>query len=119
MIRYLAVCGSCAVCLAGCSTPTAGVRFVPRSSVVRVEPQPTTYREYREAERQGFLVAATGRGLAEGIDDLPTQMHDGEGLHVLAVDPATGEVVVRRLDDNTLARVDQAGLEVRATTYPD
>ena len=118
MIRCLLTLSVVALTLAGCSTPATEVRFVPNSTVFRVEPQPTTYGEYQKAERQGFLVAATGHGEAIGIDDLPTQIQAGERLHVLRVDLASGELLVLRLDYNAIARVNYEEVEVRGTTYP-
>ena len=117
MIRSLVILGLIMLILAGCSTPATEVQFVPSSTVFRVEPQPTTYGEFQEAERQGYLVAATGFGLAIGLDDLPTHVQAGERLHVLRVDAVTGEVLVRRLDYNTIVRVNFEGVEVRGTTY--
>ena len=118
MTRYFFLFAA-ALCTAGCSTPAPELRFVPTATVYRVEPQPTTSGEFRDAERQGYLIAATGSEMALGIDDLPTHLEAGAPLHVLQVDPRTGEALVRRLDDNTFARVNLEGLEVRATTYPD
>ena len=119
MIRCSAIVGLAGLCLAGCATPEAEVRFVPSSTVHRVEPQPTTGAEFQDAERQGYLVAATGRGEAFGVDDLPTQLQANERLHVLRVDPSTGEVVVLRLDYSTVACVSFEGVEVRRTSYHD
>ena len=117
MTRYLALVSIAAVCLAGCCSPPQARRFVPGSTVVRVEPQPTTRREFQDAEEQGCLIAATGMGMAFGTGDQPVQMQAGEALHVLRVDLRTGEVLVRRLDDHSLARLSPEGLEARATTF--
>ena len=117
MTWYPALLTAVALCVAGCSTPTVEVRFVPTSTAVRVEPQPTTYHEFRVAEREGCSVVATGVGVAYGIDDRCIQFQPGQRLRVLRVDPATGEVLVRRLDDNALARMTAEGVEARATTY--
>ena len=117
MTRCLIFLNVAAVCLAGCGSPPQARRFVPASTVVRVEPLPTTRREFQQAEQQGYLIAATGLGPAVNFWDRPVQMCNGEALHVLGVDADSGEVLVRRLDDHTLARLTLAGLEVRATTY--
>ena len=118
MIRSLIPLGVAALWLAGCSTPPP-VRFVPGSTVFRADPQPTSLGEFREAERQGYLVAATGYGPAYGVDDLPVKMQAGERLHVLRVMPDRDEVLVQRLDYHTLARVGRDGWELRGTTFPD
>ena len=117
MTGYLALVSSAMVCLVGCCSPPQARRFVPTSTVVRIEPQPTTRREFQDAEQRGYLVAATGHGVAFGIGDQVIAMQEGEALHVLRVDPDSGDVLVRRLDYHTLARLAPDGLEVRATTY--
>ena len=117
MTRYLSLASVAAVCIAGCCSSPQARRFVPSSTVVRVRPQPTTRREFQDAEQQGYLIAATGLGLAFGTGDQPIQMQAGEALHVLKVDPRSGEVLVLRLDDHTLARLSSEGVEVRTTTY--
>lgn len=117
MTRKLVLLSAASVCLGSCCSSPQARRFVPASSVMRVEPQPTTRYEFQAAERQGDLIAATGRGLAFGIGDQAIQMQPGEALHVLRVNPDSGEVLVRRLDYHSLARLSLDGLEVRATTY--
>ncbi len=91
--------------------------MVPSRTLVRVEPQPATGPEFREAAGRGLLVAATGIGWAFGMDDRLTRLQPGERLRVLRVDASTGGVLVYRLEGQTLARVSQDGLEVLATTY--
>ncbi len=84
---------------------------------MRVEPQPTTYAEFQDAEQQGCLIAATGLGMAFGLGDQPVRMQAGEALHVLGIDARSGEVLVRRLEYYTLARISAEGLEVKASAY--
>lgn len=109
MPRYLTLFSVAAVCIAGCCSPPPARRLVPSSTVMRVEPQPATCREFQDAEQQGYLIAATGRGAAFGTGDQVIQMQEGESLHVLRVDPDSGEVLVRRLDDHSLARLSPTG----------
>ena len=90
---------------------------MPTSTVVRVEPQPTTYAEFQDAEQRGCRIAATGRGVAFGLGDQRVDLEAGETLRVLRVNPRTGEVLVRRLEEHTLARLSPDALEVRTTTY--
>ena len=117
MTRWLILLVVVASCIAGCCSPPQARRFVPARTVVRAEPQPTTRREFQEAERQGLLVAATGRGGAVDALDQPTRMDAGEALHVLRVDPDSGEVLACRLEDHKLVRLSPDGLEVEDTTY--
>ena len=117
MPRVLTLLSFAAVGLAGCCSPDPEQRVVPTSTVMRVEPQPTTLREFKDAEQLGCFITATGRGAAFGIGDQPVQLDKGEALRVLRVDLRSGEVLVRRLDHHTLARVSPDALEVRATTY--
>ncbi len=117
MTRFFLLLSVAAVGLAGCSCPPPARRFVPTSTVGRVEPPPISWGEFQDAEQRGCLIAATGRGVAFGPGDQSVEMTAGEALHVLRVDPRSGEVLVRRLDDHTLARLSPDGLEVRATTY--
>ena len=58
--------------------------------------------------------AAAGRA-ARGIN--PSKCIRARGLHVLRVDPDSGEVLACRLDDRKLVRLSPDGLEVEATTY--
>ena len=117
MTRSLALFSLSVLCIAGCSNEPTVLQFVPSRTLYAVEPQPVTYHEFHEAERQGYLVAATGNAVAYDLDDLPTPIATGAPLHVLRVDPATGEVVARRLDDHTIVRLNPAGVEVRGTTF--
>ena len=82
-----------------------------------MEPQPTTRRDFRDAEQQGYLIAATGRGAAFDVWDQPTRMYEGQALHVLRVDAESGEVLACRRDDGKLVRLSPDGLEVQTTTY--
>ena len=117
MTLHLALLSIAAMCIAGCCASPENQRLVPTSTIVRLEPQPTTRREFQDAEQQGDLISATGRGIALGIGDQPIQMQGGEALHVLRVDPRTGEVLVCRLDYHSLARLSPEGLEAETTTY--
>ena len=90
---------------------------MPASSVVRVGPLPSTGREFRDAEQQGYVVVATGHGAAFDALDQPTPMYAGQAVHVLRVDAESGEVVACRHDDGKLVRLSPDGLEVETTTY--
>ena len=117
MVRPLALFCLIAIGAVGCCSEPPSKRVVPTATVARVEPQPTTLDEFRAAEAQGNLIAATGRGVAFGLGDQPVEMQAGEALHVLRIDPRSGEILVRRLDTLSLARLSPVGVEVRATTY--
>ena len=119
VLHFLACISLILFCMAGCSAPPQQVRFVPSSTVFQVEPQPSTTEEFRETERGGYLVAATGRGTAFGADDLPTVLQAGERLHVIRGIPDADEILVKRLDYHMLARISRDGLEVRGSTFPD
>ena len=117
-VAYCFLTAACVVLgINGCCSPAPERRVVPTSTVVRAEPQPTTYAEFQDAEQRGCLIAATGRGVAFGVGDQRVYPQAGEALHVLRVNPQTGEVLVRRVDEHTLARLSSDALEVRTTTY--
>ena len=118
MTRCLIFCNFAAWCLAGCCcAPPQAQRFVPASSVVQIEPLPTTHRGFQDAEQQGCLVVATGRGAAFDALDQPTQMYEGQAVHVLHVDAESGEVLACRQDDHKLVRLSPDALELETTTY--
>ena len=117
MICRLIFCSVAAWCLASCCAAPPVQRFVPASSVVRLEPQPATRREFQDAEQQGYAIVANGRGEAFDALDQPVQMYKGQAVHVLRVDPESGEVLACRNDDHKLVRLSPDSLEVEMTTY--
>ena len=46
-------------------------------------------------------------------------MQAGERLHVVRIVPDVDEILVKRLDYHTMARITRAGLEVRGSTFPE
>ena len=90
---------------------------MPASSVVRIEPLPVTRRGFQDAEQQGYLVVATGRGAAFDVWDQPVQMCKGQAVHVLRVDAGSGEVLACRYDDRSLVRLPPDSLEIETTNY--
>ena len=118
MNRLLFALGVATACLAGCCEQPARVRFVPTATVRRAEVQPSSHEDFRAAERAGDAVAATGNGAAWGMDDRLIQLRRGERLRVLSVNAGSGRIVVRRLDEHTLATVEPEAVEVLTTDYP-